>query len=234
MIIGFQGPMGSGKTLGACIWAWRYALLAGGAPVMANLALRPEYFARHAQRNPGFHVRLLQSEEDFVELARAGGGWVIFDEIHQNLDSRTYAGRQQIYFTQFLMYLRKLRMPLILTSQSIAHQVDVRVRANLDVLVDCHKTRWGFRYDVFDARSGVYQGSRRVPWRTATQFYGIYDTYQLIRPVEFPTTERQYVQFLEALEDAQAEQMPRRRRPVPPAFWPADMQPPPERGAAGA
>lgn len=224
MIIGFEGGMGSGKTLGATIWAWRYSLASGGLPVMANYRMHPQYWARHAALNPGFTLRVMTREDDWVDFAADGGGYVVYDEIHQNLDSRAYAGKQARYWTQFLMYLRKLRITMLLTSQSIRHQVDVRIRDNIDLLVECRKTKAGFAYDLWDPKAEKYLGRRFIPYRTASLFYGIYDTYYLVRPMRFPTTEKAYVEFLDALEDAQPRHGSRKRAPA--AFWPQGWEAP--------
>ena len=116
------------------------------------------------------------------------------------------------------MYLRKMNSPMFCTSQSVDHMLDVRVRKVLDLVISCRKTKGGFRYLLWDAKTGEHHGTRFIPYQVARLFYGFFNTKRIVRPVWFPTTERGYIDFLDALEAAVIEADTRPLPPVPDLF----------------
>lgn len=212
MIIAFTGNLGSGKTLGMTVWAWHFSLRTR-SNLLSNLPYRPEAFQRHKKAIPGFWLGYLEDQEGFVELAKRGGGIIAWDEIHQSIDSRSWARKTQVYFTQFLMYLRKLDSPLFLTTQSLG-QIDVRVRSIIDFVVYCERYRSGFLYLVTTADGRVLRRSY-LRQGDAKQWFSVFDSYRIVRPVEFPATEREYVRFLDRLQGA----IPKRRQPKLSSFF---------------
>jgi hypothetical protein len=96
--------------------------------------------------------------------------------------------------------LRKLRASLFMTTPNIRN-LDSRIRALCNILVECHKTPAGFIYYIYD-----YQGERLLkrkflPMYKAQEIWsvGLYDTNQIITSIEFPASERQFKQFLEEI-----------------------------------
>lgn len=196
--------MGAGKSLGMTIFTWYYSL-AARSNVMSNLPYRPEAFAKHKAQRESFFLGYMKDQDDFIDLARRGGGIVAWDEMHQSMDNRSWARKTQIYFTQFLMYMRKIQAPVFFTSQSIRNQMDVRVRNVLDLAVLCTKSSSAFHYQLWDPVSGITRKRISIPRRVASKFFGVFDTRRIIRPVEFPATEKEYVAFLDRLEAAVAD-----------------------------
>lgn len=215
--------MGSGKSLGMLIFTWYYSLNCK-ANVLSNLPLREEAFAKHKVSKPDFWLGYLQSEKDFVELARRGGGIIAWDEMHQSMDNRTWARKTQVMMTEFFMYLRKIGAPLFFTSQSIRNQLDVRVRNVLDVAVLCSKSRSGFCYEFYDFVSGLRKKRIFIPREWASKFFAVYDTRRIVRPVSFPETEREYVRFLDDLQKATEEIGKRSEIQLDPMFQPFEEE----------
>lgn len=195
--------MGSGKSLGMTIFTWYYSL-ACGTNVMSNIPLREDAFQKHKANNSDFILGYLESEQGFLELTQNGGGIIAWDEMHSSLDNRTWARKGQVMMTQFFMYLRKIGAPLFFTSQSIEHQLDVRVRNVLDMAVICSKNRGGFAYTFYDFISGQVKKRIFIPKSIASKFFGVFDTRRIVRPVDFPQTERQFLDFLDKLQEATA------------------------------
>lgn len=218
MIVGFQGHLGAGKTLGMIIWGYYYSLRCKGANILSNLPLRKGYYARQRAVNPDFWLAHYKSVDDFLYLVERGGGICLFDEFHLAADNRSWARKEQIYLTEFLMYLRKMGTPLFFTSQTVKNQVDVRLRATMDLIIDCQKTKAGFIYTVWDAKEGLYLGRKFFPMRVAQLFYNVYDSYKIITPVDFPSTERAFKQFITDLDTAVAKAYGSREAPIPDIF----------------
>lgn len=214
MIVGFEGQLGAGKTLGMTVFTW-YFSLAAGTNVLSNLPLRQEAFARHRLKNPDFWLGYLAEYADFVDLAKRGGGIVAWDELHQSMDSRTWQRKTQIYWTEFAMYLRKINAPMFFTSQSVTNQVDVRIRQIVDGIVVCSRSSGQFTYRLFDAISGQHRKTWRFPRFFIQRFFSVFDSYRIVRPVRFPTTDRAYVDFLDKLQAAIEDSPAMKRRDIP-------------------
>lgn len=214
MIIAFEGNLGAGKTLGMTVFTWYFALECN-ANVLSNLPYKPEAFAKHQAKNPDFWLGYLGDFTDFVTLAENGGGIIAWDEFHQSADSRSWARKTQVYFTQFAMYLRKINSPMFFTSQSVINQVDVRIRQILDGVIVCRKTAGAFVYELYDAVTWQRKKRFVLPRFFVQKFFSVYDTYRIVRPVEFPSTDRQYVDFLDKLEAGMRESRALARREIP-------------------
>lgn len=214
MLVAFEGNLGAGKTLGMTVFAWYFSLECG-TNVISNLPLRPEAFAKHQVADPDFWLGYLQTFSDFTVLAEHGGGIIAWDEFHLSVDSRSWARKTQVYTTEFLMYLRKLNSPLFFTSQSVLNQIDVRVRRILDAIIVCRKTAGAFIYDLYDAVTYVRRRRFVLPKFFVSKFFSVYDSYRICRPVEFPTTDRTYMEFLDKLEKAMRGSREVARRDIP-------------------
>lgn len=205
MILGYTGTLGGGKTLCAVRDAWHYSLAAGGAPVWGNLRLRPAGWVQHQAVNPGFKLGHVSSTDDIVRMVAEGGGILILDEIHQDLDARQSLATQNILLSRFLMFMRKSGITVLYTSQDES-QIDKRMRAVTDVLTWCEG--WGPR----DARTHRYT---RIHYRSGRQIridvltsdqaaavYPLYDTYEFVRQLEFPSRLMEFEAFMLGIEEA--------------------------------
>lgn len=214
MIIAFEGNLGAGKTLGMTVFTWYFSLMSD-ANVLSNLPLRADAFQKHSAKNPDFWLGYLDNFDDFIPLTERGGGIVAWDEFHQSVDSRSWARKTQVYFTEFAMYLRKINAPLFFTSQSVANQIDVRIRQIIDGIIVCRKSPQMFHYTMYDAVTYRYKKSWKLPRFFIQKFFSVYDSYRIVRPVSFPSTERAYIDFLDGLEKAVRRSPAIRRRDIP-------------------
>lgn len=186
----FQGNLGEGKTSAMSILAHYYASRA------RRLGIDVQIFANYGLKG----ARRLTHYSDFYKVAEAESSICLLDEAQTSLDSRLFQKGSNIYLTQFFFYLRKLRASLFMTTPNIRN-LDSRIRALCNILVDCHKTPAGFIYYIYD-----YQGERLLkrkflPMYKAQEIWavGLYDTNQIITSIEFPANERQFKQFLEQI-----------------------------------
>jgi hypothetical protein len=206
VIIGYTGTLGGGKTLRAVMDAWNYSLAAGGAPVWGNLTLRPEGWVQHRALNPdGFKLGFIATVDDIVRMIAEGGGILILDEIHQDLDSRQSLNSQNIFLSRFLMFLRKAGITTLYTTQDDS-QIDKRVRGVTDILTWCEgfgpREARTHRYTRMHYRSGRQLRVELVTSDQAKRYYGLYDTYQFTRQLEFPSKIADFEAFMVGIEEA--------------------------------
>lgn len=186
----FQGNLGEGKTSAMSILAHYYASRA------RRLGIDVQLFANYGLKG----ARRLTHYTDFFKVAEAESSICLLDEAHTSLDSRLFQKGSNIYLTQFFFYLRKLRSSLFMTTPSIRN-LDSRIRALCNILVDCYKTPAGFIYYIYDYQGGRLLNRKFLPMYKAQEIWavGLYDTNQIITSIEFPATERQFKQFLEQI-----------------------------------
>lgn len=178
-----DGELGSGKTLSAVALAYRWAMMAK-VPLLSNMTLekitkkkeiviQPEKIACHKDWNK-------------IVSYRERGSVLLLDEAQSVLDSRTSMTKGQVKFTEFLAYLRKMRCVVIFTTPSM-DLVDVRVRQRLTYWYHVSKVGNNIGWDIYDAYTGEFKTSKVIKLEFMKQIYNLYDTYELIQPVELPT-----------------------------------------------
>lgn len=199
----FQGNLGEGKTSAMSILGHYYAnKMKGKIELFSNYGLLGSQELKHYQ--------------DFYEVARLHGSIVLIDEAQTSLDSRLFAKGNNIYLTQFMFYLRKLGCSWFLSTPSIAN-LDSRVRALTNILVDCHKTSAGFVYYIYDYQAqnygpwGKLLRRKFLPMAKAKEIFatGLYDTYRIIRSIPFPGNEREFDHFLKRIIEIHEEALDR-------------------------
>lgn len=79
--------------------------------------------------------------------------------------------------------------------------LDSRIRALCNILVDCHKYPSGFSYHIYDYQGEKLLRKKFLPKFVADEIFktGLYDTNQIITSIEFPKNERQFKDFLEQI-----------------------------------
>ncbi|MDQ7094987.1 zonular occludens toxin domain-containing protein [Desulfosporosinus sp. PR] len=169
----FDGDLGSGKTLSAVALATHWSS-ASGVPLLSNMTIKGS--------------RKIEEKEDWALIAqcRDKGSILLLDEAQSLLDSRTSQTKGQVKFTEALAYLRKMRCLVIFTTPSL-DLVDVRVRQRLSLRIYVSKVKDRIMWDIFDPYTGVFKCSKLIKQSTMSQFYGLYDTFELIPPIELPT-----------------------------------------------
>lgn len=207
MVVGFGGPMGSGKTLGMVMWGIRYSLAAGGASVWANFDLNEAFFREHKRLNPAFRLGRIRKADDIVAMTEAGGGLLLLDEVHRLLDARLAMQTQNIFLSELFMFFRKMGATLLVSFQH-SRMIDVRLRNCIDLYVWCQargpKGNRIFEQHVYDWQ---YVNPRllkvhRYAEHEVQPYYAAYDTYQFVHGFAFPKTQREFDRFMERVERA--------------------------------
>lgn len=205
MILGYTGTLGGGKTLCAVRDAWVYSLEAGGAPVWGNLTLHAGGWAQHRLVNPAFKLGRVSAPDDIVRMVAEGGGILILDEVHQDLDARQSLATQNILLSRFLMFMRKSGITVLYTAQDAA-MIDKRMRAVTDIITWCEG--WGPRENRTHRFTRIhYRSGRQVRVDVLTsdqlqQVYPLYDTLEFVRQLEFPSRLAEFEAFMVAIEEA--------------------------------
>lgn len=181
----FDGFLGSGKTLGASIFAKYYQ-------ERSNCALYSNYGLVGAKS--------FKSLEDFKEIAQEQSSILVLDEAHINLDARSFSTNDVKFFTQLSYYLRKLRCTLIMTSPSFS-DLDSRIRGITNVVCNVKKDGDNFYYDMFDIQSNQFLKTMIInqsdAFKVADQ---IFDTSSMVTPVTVPANRGDFMEYLEELK----------------------------------
>lgn len=157
MLIGFVGNMGSGKTLGMTILAYRMHTQKG-VPVYAN-----------------YHTTFSQPIKSWDEVYKIEAGLLLLDEAHVPFDSRAFAddhGR-----THFILQTRKKSLTCMFTTQHIS-QVDKRIRNVCDVLGMCKKLGETLKIQMFDYQYD--RPTKLITIRQVSRYYPLYNTNELV------------------------------------------------------
>lgn len=181
----FTGFLGSGKTLGAVLYAKKYQALSGCA-LYSNIGI---------EGAKPFH-----SIETFKEIAKESSSILLLDEAHMDLDARSFNTNHVKFFTQLSYYLRKLRCTLFITSPNFG-DLDSRIRGITNILAIVSKSKDRFYYDMYDIQSDKYL--RRYEMLQEMAFYvaeNVYDTYAMVTPVTVPDKKEGFLSFLDELK----------------------------------
>lgn len=169
----FDGDLGAGKTLSAVALASNWSVRAK-VPLVSNMTIKGA-------------VKINKKEDwSFLARFRQKGSVLLLDEAQSILDSRTSQIKGQVKFTEALAYLRKMRCLVIFTTPSL-DLVDVRVRQRLSVRIYVSRIKNKIVWDIYDPYTGIYRGAKAIKQETMSRFYPLYDTYELISPIELPT-----------------------------------------------
>lgn len=117
MIYGYVGIIGSGKTLGAIIQAYRD--FTSGEKVYSTMPLSFEHIP-------------VRDANDFLNCK---DGTLLGDELWFTLDSRFSRSKQNAILATILLRSRKQMLNIIYTEQHIT-QIDVRIRRNTQFFVE--------------------------------------------------------------------------------------------------
>lgn len=185
-LMGFDGVMGSGKTLGMSVMA-QYYRQKTGCTLYSNYGLK--------------HSQLFTNFEQFLEVARQPSSIICLDEAHTDLDSRSGNTNTAKYFTHMIFYLRKLRCTLFFSSPAITN-IDFRVRSLMNVYCQVRKNKKSFYYDMYDLQSEKYLKTMRINQQKVFSISDqIYDTHKMVVPMEFPEKKDDYLRIIQTLKD---------------------------------
>lgn len=162
MLIGIQGKMGAGKTLTMSTLA-KYSAHALKAPLSANYGLSG--------------ASKIQTQKDIWDMEN---GVFCFDEIWLTLDSRLW--KDNVFLTRWINQTRKKKLIVFYTTQHI-RQVELRVRNATDLLIHCDKGPQGHWLQFIDWQYRQLGRRYLIPHSTASKFYSLYDTYEVLEPI---------------------------------------------------
>lgn len=181
----FTGFLGSGKTLGAAIYAKHYSQMSGCA-LYSNCGL--------------LGAKPFTSIEDFKLIAQEKSSILLLDEAHMDLDARSFSSNHVKFFTQLSYYLRKLRCTLIITTPSFG-DLDTRIRNITNVLAFVNKDTKYFRYELWDIQSRRFIKNMKIKKENAFKIAStLFDTNSMVTPIEISKNKEDFKEFLEQLK----------------------------------
>lgn len=181
----FTGYLGSGKTLGATIFALYYQQKSGCALYSNNGITGSKPFTKL---------------DDFKSIAQEESSILVLDEAHMDLDARSFNSNHVKFFTQLSYYLRKLRCTLIITSPSFS-DLDSRIRNITNVLAFVTKDKTHFHYELVDIQSTKHLKNMRIKKDNAFKISEHYfDTAAMVTPVDVPAKKDDFLDFLDELK----------------------------------
>jgi hypothetical protein len=181
-----DGYLGAGKTLGMSILA-KYFQIKSGCSLYSNYGLENSY--------------PFDNFTDFFHVAQQSSSIICLDEAHTDLDARNFNTNAVKFFTHVLFYLRKLRTTIFLSTPSIDN-LDGRVRAICNLYCHVSKNSNCFFYDMYDLQRGIHLRRYKIRKEAAFQIgTGIYDTYNMVSPLEYPEDRAAFNQFIVMLKE---------------------------------
>jgi hypothetical protein len=189
-VIIFDGYLGSGKTLGMSLLG-KYFQLKSGCTLYSNYGVKDSLpFSNYMQ---------------FIDLAKQPSSIVLLDEAHSDLDARNFNTNTVKFFTHIIFYLRKLRTTIFFATPSIDN-LDSRVRSICNLYCAVSKDKKHFYYDMFDLQRLKFLKRYKIKIPAAHQIAGdIYDTYNIVLPVEFPQDRQEFHNFIRQLKNENQE-----------------------------
>ena len=123
VVVGFVGPMRSGKTLAMTLEAYKHSLQ--GRKVFSNYALSFPY--------ENIDDQMLGDVTKNNRITTYDGSVICLDEIHVYMDSRNSAAKKNRLLSYFVTQSGKLDS-LVLWSSQFLGQADKRLRLNTQIL----------------------------------------------------------------------------------------------------
>lgn len=165
MLVGFEGTLGSGKTLSMTFWA-RYFSYVTKIPVYTN-----------------YQTSFSTVISKWDDILKIQNGILCLDEIHAiGFDSRTSAKDfTQAKRTHFILQTRKKNILVFYTSQAI-RQVDNRLRGVTDFLIMCEKKGSNIENQVIKYQTSEI--GRKLKLRGVEKIFKWYDTFEVVNALQ--------------------------------------------------
>lgn len=199
-----QGPLGAGKTfvmsLLAHHWKAKSERLGGHVELFSNYGLLDSYPMTHYT--------------DWYRVAEAQGSICCWDEAQMAFSNRKWSRYGSTLATEVMMYTRKMQSVQIYCSPSIRN-VDSRIRDIVEILISVRKIGdKGFSLHFLDYQTGEFMHKQFIPmWKAKKVFkLNLYDTFNMVRSLPLPATEREGNEFFETLEEIHDEARSRRKK----------------------
>lgn len=176
----FDGELGSGKTLGAVIFANYLKSKSPDTVLYSNFGM--------------YGSKEFTSLEHFLEVAENPSSIIVLDEAHVDLDNRSFNTNHVKFLTATSFYLRKIRATLIMTSP-LFENLDSRIRAITNVLCLVSKTKTHFYYEMYEPNSLKHLGTKKIRQTNAFKM-NLYDTNAIVTQLEMPAKKDEFDKFL--------------------------------------
>lgn len=181
----FDGQLGSGKTLGAVLFANYLKSKSPDTVLYSNFDMKG--------------AKSFTSLDDFFEVAQNPSSIIVLDEAHVDLDSRSFNTNHVKFLTATSFYLRKIRATLIMTSP-LFENLDSRIRTITNVLVLVSKDKNYFYFEMYEPSNMKYLTTKKVRQEKAFSL-NLYDTNAIVSPLEMPSKKDEFDQFLFDLKE---------------------------------
>ena len=176
----FDGQLGSGKTLGAVLFANYLKAKSPDTVLYSNFDMTG--------------AKSFTSLDDFYEVAMNPSSIIVLDEAHVDLDSRSFNTNHVKFLTSTSFYLRKIRATLIMTSP-LFENLDARIRTITNILVLVSKDKTHFYYEMYDPTNFRHLRTKKVRQQLAFNL-NLYDTNSIVSPLEMPEKKPDFDKFL--------------------------------------
>jgi len=160
MKISLIGNIGSGKTLFLAI------------------------IGKHSKREifSNFQLNLpLYNELEIIDLLDLKNNIIVFiDEAYTWLESRTSMSTLNRYLSYIIFQSRKRNIDIYTTSQMFS-SIDIRLRQQSDIIIECKRVNNDFLYTFKDSNNRIIS-KFILPYNKAKKYFPIYDTYEIVEP----------------------------------------------------
>lgn len=165
MLVGFEGSLGTGKTLSMTFWARYFSYISK--------------INAYTNYQTAFSIPISRWDE----ITKIKNGILCLDEIHAiGFDSRTSAKDfTQAKRTHFILQTRKKNILVFYTSQSI-RQVDNRLRGVTDYLILCSKKGNTIENQIVNYQTG--EMGRKIRLRNVEKIFKWYDTFEVVNALQ--------------------------------------------------
>lgn len=179
-LIMYDGRMGSGKTSLMSLEALLYQK-ESDCTLFSNYGLTGSI---------PFH-----SFEDFKKVAIQPSSIICLDESHLDISNRDFNTNSVKFFVNMVFFLRKLRCTLMMTSP-LFENIDSKVREVTNVYVHCSKYNGFLNYSYYDVEREILIKRKRISEMKIEEIMPyIYDTYEMVVPLEYPKNRDDYVKI---------------------------------------
>lgn len=187
-LILFDGRMGSGKTTLMSLEALRYqAESLTGCTLFSNYGLSGSV--------------PFTSFEDFKKVAVQPSSIICLDESHLDISNRDFNTNSVKFFVNMVFFLRKLRATLMMTTP-LFENIDSKVREVTNYYVHCSKYNGYLNYEYYDIERLKFLKSKRISEAKVSEIMGyIYDTYEMVVPLEYPSTRPEFIKVFEEVKE---------------------------------
>lgn len=176
----FDGKLGSGKTLGAVVFANYLKTQSPQTQLYANFDMKG--------------AKQFYNLEQFYEIAQNPSSIIVLDEAHVDLDSRSFNTNHVKYLTATSFYLRKVRATLIMTSP-LFENLDSRIRSITNMLCLVSKDKTYFYYEMYDPTTMKLLKTKKIKQQKAFDMQ-LYDTNSIVTQIEMPMKKDEFDKFL--------------------------------------